>query len=516
MSLEQGFGSSRPLPALAIRRRDQRSDSSIQSTRRVSLESRLEENIALEDFLEEQAEQQTLKQTLQRFLSIKSVVSTASSFAQRQQAAVETEAAFREIATGSIGKVFEHPGTPWVYKLPLANDTAKVWNNYVMNRRIEQSFNKLGSAAGEALVPRAIWYAQPSTASFWDVNIDRFEYTDAFPAMRRDVICFERIFPLAKPIRESLIDHFWPENLRDSAKVYEANKDCLVRPLFGRKRRGGHSMLKAFSLRNYQLHLDQYEEIGLEGLGARDLIHAMADALAVLHWHVKIDGNDIEFVLGSSPQGEQQVRREVSLDQLLAAERPRSTFEFVTATDVDFKHRVTSLWLIDFDACSDISMDQQGVNKACKAFCETERYCPRPHSGDPVAQRLWQAFGERYLATAKKFIDNAYQNLPRAFLEAVTSQLKVSDPVRGETSLERGSQRARGRGGRNDGGVDHRGGGSRGGIGSIGRGGHGDGRSRGGRGSAGSRGDTSGGRGFGEESRRGSGSFERRFDQPWR
>ena len=167
-------------------------------------------------------------------------------------------------------------------------------------------------------------------------------------------------------------------------------------------------------------------------------------------------------------------------------------------------------------------MDQQRVDKACKAFCETERYCPRPHSRDPVAQELWQAFGERYLATAKKFINNVYSKLPRAFFQAVISQLKASDPqmqsgsVRREASLELGSQRARGGAGRNDGGVDRRGGRSRGGIGNTGRGDYGGGRSRGGRGSTGSRGDTGGARGFREESRTGSGSFEKRYDQPWR
>jgi hypothetical protein len=37
----------------------------------------------------------------------------------------------------------------------------------------------------------------------------------------------------------------------------------------------------------------------------------MAHALAIVHWHTKIDAMDVEFVLGSSPLEEQKVRVEI-------------------------------------------------------------------------------------------------------------------------------------------------------------------------------------------------------------
>ena len=58
----------------------------------------------------------------------------------------------------------------------------------------------------------------------------------------------------------------------------------------------------------------------------------------------------------------------------------------------------TSWWLLDFDACSSITMDQAGIQKACKAFIETDAYCSRPHSPDIFAQNLWIAFGNRHIA----------------------------------------------------------------------------------------------------------------------
>jgi len=47
------------------------------------------------------------------------------------------------------------------------------------------------------------------------------------------------------------------------------------------------------------LYYDRIQAIGLDSF---DLAFKMAKALAVLHWNTKIDGNDIEFVLGSAPQ----------------------------------------------------------------------------------------------------------------------------------------------------------------------------------------------------------------------
>ena len=416
---ESTFGEPRRLPKLADRRQDHKSDSTV-SSRAVSLEIAIRENLALEEYLDSTAAGESIEQSLRRLLSIRTVVSTASSFAKRQQAAIGTTAAFREIGTGSIGKVFEHPGSVWVYKLPLTDDVFKLWNNYIMNRRIENSFEQLGPLAGQVEIPRAAWYAKASTAEFWDANIDRFPFTDMFPRQRRDILCTERIFPLPKPTRDRLVDLFCHEKGRESAKNNTANQDCLVRPLLGRSRQSSASKLNIFSLRNFKLHYDQIKAIDLD---AHDLAFAMADALAVLHWHTNIDAMDIEFVLGSSPQNDQNDRRRIPIEKLMTATLPTSTFEYVTNSDPNFAERVTSLWLLDFDACTDISIDEAGVQKACKAFVETDAYYPRPHSSDNSAQQLWISFGNRYITTSKKLLDKSHQDLPAKFLHGITKSL---------------------------------------------------------------------------------------------
>ena len=370
--ISQIFGESRRLPKIAERRQEQRSDSTL-STRAASLEVAIRESLALEDHLESTAAGESTEQSLKRLLSIRSVVSTTSSFAKRQQAAVGTTSGFREIGTGSISKAFEHPGAVWAYKLPLTDDVSKLWNNYIMNRRIEHSFEQLGPLAGQVEVPRAVWYAQARTAEFWDANIDRFPFTDVFLHQRRDILCIDRIFALPKPTRDRLVDLYCHEKGRESAKENAANRDCLVRPLLGRIRQSSASRLNIFSPRDFKLHLDQIKDLGLE---AHDLAYAMADALAVLHWHTKIDAMDTEFALGSSPQDDQNDRRRIPLQKLMITNIPTITFEYVTNSNPNLAKRVTSLWLLDFDACADISMDQAGVNMACKAFAETDASCP--------------------------------------------------------------------------------------------------------------------------------------------
>ena len=149
----------------------------------------------------------------------------------------------------------------------------------------------------------------------------------------------------------------------------------------------------------------------------------MADALAVLHWHTNIDAMDIEIVLGSSPQNDQNDRRRIPIEKLVTATIPTSTFEYLTNSDPNFAERVASLWLLDIDACTVISIDGAGVNKACKAFVETDLYCPRPHSSDSFAQQLWNSFGNRYITTSKKILDQSHQDLPAKFLHGITKLL---------------------------------------------------------------------------------------------
>lgn len=438
-----GEGSRRFLQPPDDRRIANTTDSTAYS-RTSSLDEALMRNLALEDTLTENTGSISIEEGLKRMLSLKSVVSTSSSFAQRQQEAIGTTPMFREIGTGSIGKVFEHPGTIFAYKLPVTDQYDKLWNNYIMHKRIESSFQQLPHFDERVEIPRCFWYATPDTKSFWDKNVNYFPFTPNFPRKERHVLCMERILPLPRPIRYALIDKYCPKAGSQKMKVDVANKDCMIRPYLGRVKYGSGGQF--FSLRNFKLHANQMQDLGLS---ADDFYIGMAHALAVLHWHTKIDGNDIEFVIGSSPSDEQVIRSDIGLEKVMRLTPQTSTYEEATNSTGDFTKRVISLWMIDFDDCRDITMDNDGVDKAVKAFLETNHYCPRPNTGHGYIEELWRSFSQQYIQHSDRiFIDHLNRmdlcHLSRQFIGKLSTQTASrQQPVRASQQAgQRGSSRA--------------------------------------------------------------------------
>lgn len=435
------------MPGTSDRRQQQRTDITSRSS---SLELALSQNLQLEEQLKIEAEHENPIEKLRRLLSTKSAISTTSSFAERQQAAVGTDSAFREIGKGCTGIVFENPGTAWAFKASTMNRGDTLWNHYVMNLRIQESFDQLGDIGGQIEIPRVLWFANESS-EFWKENRHLFPENSAFPRGPQEVLCMDRIFPLHESIRHNLIELYCPSNKIDIAKTDQANKDCLLCPLLGRKRFGssrpGGGLF--FSLRNYKLHVDQIKELDLDSKG---YAVSMAKALAVLHWHTKIDAMDVEFILGSSPIDSNAIRRAMPLSAIERLAPGTSTYEYTTNSSPDFTKRIICLWLLDFHACRTIPMTTDGVRQIVKAFIESEPSCPRPSSGDPFAEELWQIFRHQYAETANRLVgDTAHSDLPGQFIEGVALELEkrkanVVDRAREQppTDQSRGGYRGKG------------------------------------------------------------------------
>ncbi|OAP63365.1 hypothetical protein AYL99_02592 [Fonsecaea erecta] len=116
-----------------------------------------------------------------------------------------------------------------------------------------------------------------------------------------------------------------------------ADRDCLVRLYLGRRKiqleaRRGQNF---FFLRNYPLHLNRAEELGLQTV---DYARAMAESLAVMHWVARTNANDVKFVLGG----------------------PGTHNTGIGEYTNDFFGR-QCLWVLDFDCCRPITMDDIGV-----------------------------------------------------------------------------------------------------------------------------------------------------------
>jgi hypothetical protein len=84
------------------------------------------------------------------------------------------------------------------------------------------------------------------------------------------------------------------------------------------------------------------EEIGIPAQHMIQYAQAMAETLAIMHWLAKIDANDVEFVL-APPDDEDEGQW----------------------VNVLGEH---TMWILDFDLCRSMAMDEHGIEQAARAF----------------------------------------------------------------------------------------------------------------------------------------------------
>lgn len=107
----------------------------------------------------------------------------------------------------------------------------------------------------------------------------------------------------------------------------------------------------------------------------------MAEALAIMNWGAGIDANDVEFVL--APPRREHVPEGVFRSEFLGTH---------------------CLWILDFDCCRAMTMDEAGLEQACKAFYRNDPYYPRPGSGEVVQGELWEIFKNKFLECSKRIM----------------------------------------------------------------------------------------------------------------
>ncbi len=390
-----------------------------------SLVSRLEEQLKLGDSSPEGI--------LKRTLSMRTVVSTASSWALRYQEAAEDEGSqqFIEIGRGGCGIVFEQVGTGHVAKRAIESTPDSLWTDYLTHRHLCTTFADLAPYFDIKIkVPRCIGWRGPEPPEWWESNAYRFTADFQDPG---HLLFSERILPLPKIVRLALIELYCAPHLRESAKTSPGNKHCLVRPYLGQRRRSDRH-LQFFSLKNFKLHIDQMEDLKLD---IADFATQMADALAVMHWKAKLDGYDVEFVVGSAPNV--LINTDAPSLEALKKMAPGTT-TIPSGTSIDFEHRMIHLWMIDFNQCNEMPFNEHGVGMAVKAFIENAPYYPRPGSPFHTDQWLWEIFKKRYLQRSHEVADNDVNafGLPMKFIEGVTEKRKqqMTNSSRSESKAE--------------------------------------------------------------------------------
>ena len=356
---------------------------------------------------------------LHKMLSIRSVVSTASSFATRQQQAriFEELQSYRPIGQGTCGTVFEHTGFAHVVKREH-DGVSELWNDLNMHSRVLKAF-KNASIMINVRVPTCHGFVSRNDSAWWSLN--QHQFPKAFQAPG-NLIVAERIHPLPRMVRNALIDLYFPpsqpRSRKEEAKKSSTNKDCLARVYLGKRRYPNRRPSQFFTLVNFNLHLDQMEELQLE---TEAFAVEMANTLALLHWVAKIDADDVEFVLGSAPT---QMHSQVPDPEELTNLPVNST----TIGPVDFQRRAVHIWLLDFNKCNLMSMDEKGTDNAVKAFFKNDPYYPRPPGDNARDQQLWKVFRDSYLTASQKF---GQTGLAQMFIEKVIETVQVQREARG-------------------------------------------------------------------------------------
>ena len=201
--------------------------------------------------------------------------------------------------------------------------------------------------------------------------------------------------------------------MQSKIKSSEPDQDCLIRPYLGRRRRlERQSRFKGFSLRNYPLHTDQIEELGLPGELYAEI---MAEALADIYWRAGVDANDVEFVLAPA-------KPEEGNENGLGGLSRYSTFALVDSKILG-RHAV---WVLDFDCCKPMSRDESGVKRAVEAFYKNDPFFPRPGRDDVRDIKLWGVFKDRFLKASGVIIgrESPEAGLPALWVDLVEQRGK--------------------------------------------------------------------------------------------
>ncbi|KAM3531378.1 hypothetical protein MY4038_004541 [Beauveria bassiana] len=277
---------------------------------------------------------------LSRSLSVKSIISTASSFARRSQQAFNNPDLQQlvQIGQGLQGAIFEQAGRSLIFKKENPGNSELPTNlrhEHKLHTSVLAAFQEFGvSVQCNVLVPRVYNIIGPES-KVWDTDNQKFKFPEAYQS-RTTLVEMERILPLPKVIRKALITHFYPQqkhealssNIVDEILNLTANKHCLARIYLG-KRLGAFTKEK-FSLRNFPLYLAPMENLELD---IHSLADSMGSAFAIMHWGAGVNGDDVEFVFGTAAKSD--------------------------PTSENFQKRRIGFYLLDFGQCDSVDLSDE-------------------------------------------------------------------------------------------------------------------------------------------------------------
>lgn len=330
---------------------------------------------------------------------------------------------YKKIGFGQCGIIFYDPAHDSVFKLARPHFEDGLWNDYLVHVRVRHASEQLDTPCR---VPEPLRIIPSGDDSWWNGHQNAFplEQANSFK-LPTSVLISQRIPALPLSTRNVLTDLYCPPSLASGAKSNAANEDCLVRIYLGRRRPADALLPPNFSLRNYNLCVDQMENLHV----ATSLFaEYMAESLAVMHWSAFVDGYDVEFVLGreSILEGTQVDRRGALESSSVGALLRNDGYSGSDSPNC-------RIWLLDFNLCTPFAQEsvvkfpEQIVSQLVLAFFENDPYYPLPLMEHERDQLLWDLFQDKYLEVSRKVLEgnkNAEKlsELPAKFISECTAR----------------------------------------------------------------------------------------------
>jgi hypothetical protein len=359
-------------------------------------------------FTDEEMRNASVETILLRMLSTKSAISVNSSLTESNQQV------FTSAGKGQCGTVYALRGTDMVIKVPntAAGKDDELFQDFQMHKRISKAFSSSASIRQDmhVHVPHLQAWIDPKSAHFWETKTALFPQEAAIPNYG---LISSRIHPVPFPVRSAIVDALCPQAVQNSKIAFlnkPENKDCLIRLYLGRRNDTRKTCARNIRLRNFPLHVDEMQRLGLD---THMFTRILAQALALLHWRAHVDANDVEFVLGNAPH----ISGTPAEQDVLSATKDTAPLLYVT----DFEHRKVALWLLDFNQCNTFTHDDAGLRKLVEGFWFNDPYYPRPSAVEDGDRELWRVFEERYLHVGTQ-IATTWREGPRLFIDKVVEE----------------------------------------------------------------------------------------------
>lgn len=355
---------------------------------------------------------------LRRYFALKSIITDRpSTFERKQVLATRTEAhpaaeVFRPIGRGRSGTVFEIPGTRVAIKKKLCDSEVSTkslvaeWELGIKTCLAAAESNECFQAFDEtkdSVVPRVPFYREfvcvPSVVAedgiWWQLNGAKFPKSHS---QASSLLIFERIPPVPRIIRDSLIKSYFEIESQHKALLDLNNKDCLIRPYLGQRLADLEEAQKnnypPDGLRNIPLYLDQLSE--LEQLNPQQLAQSMALGLASAHWDAMINMRGVEFVIGGLAE-----------DGTPFDTVPDSKTAVLAETDrggTKANQPITQMCMVDFDEAEKYQLEshrwEQSIAKLVRDTLANEPYYPHCLPSRKQDWELWLEFRDLYVTAS--------------------------------------------------------------------------------------------------------------------